>query len=72
MVVEGSENEWIRKMAQISERWPLAHFEIRGVNLEQIFLQMYGGDSPENRAGDRDGPGEECSGGPGRAGDSRP
>jgi ABC-type multidrug transport system ATPase subunit len=43
MVVEGSEDEWIRKMARISERWPLAHFEIRGVDLEQIFIQMYGG-----------------------------
>ncbi len=42
MVVEGSEDEWIRKMGQISARWPLAHFEIRGVNLEQIFLQLYG------------------------------
>ena len=43
MVVEGSEDEWIRKMAAISEKFSLAHFEIRGVNLEQIFLQMYGG-----------------------------
>ncbi len=43
MVVEGSEDEWIRKMARISERWPLSHLEILGVNLEQIFLQMYGG-----------------------------
>ncbi len=42
MDVEGSEDEWLRKMGQISERWPLAHFEIRGVNLEQIFLQLYG------------------------------
>lgn len=42
MLVEGSEDEWIRHMAMISSRWPLAHFEIRGVNLEQIFLQMYG------------------------------
>jgi ABC-type multidrug transport system ATPase subunit len=42
MTVEGSEDEWIRKMARISERWPLAHLEIRGANLEQIFLELYG------------------------------
>jgi ABC-2 type transport system ATP-binding protein len=42
MVVEGSEDQWIRNMARISERWPLVHFEIRGVTLEQIFIQMYG------------------------------
>jgi ABC-2 type transport system ATP-binding protein len=46
MVVEGSEDEWIRKMARISERWPLAHFEIRGANLEQIFMELYG--APES------------------------
>ena len=42
MTVEGSEDEWIRHMARISERWPLSHFEIRGANLEQIFLELYG------------------------------
>jgi ABC-2 type transport system ATP-binding protein len=42
MVVEGTEDAWIRNMARISERWPLSHLEIHGVNLEQIFLQMYG------------------------------
>ncbi len=43
LVAEGSEDEWIRKMARISARWPLAHLEIRGANLEQIFLELYGG-----------------------------
>ena len=42
MVVEGTEDEWIRKMARLSERWPLSHLEIRGANLEQIFLELYG------------------------------
>lgn len=42
MVVEGSEDEWIRKMAIVSERHPLSHLEILGVNLEQIFLHVYG------------------------------
>ncbi|MGH9602992.1 MAG: hypothetical protein ACRD24_11460, partial [Terriglobales bacterium] len=44
LVAEGSEDEWIRKMAQVSERWPLSHLEIRGANLEQIFLELYGGE----------------------------
>lgn len=43
LVAEGTEDEWIRKMAQVSERWPLTHLEIRGANLEQIFLELYGG-----------------------------
>ncbi len=46
MNVEGSEDEWIRHMARISERWPLSHFEIRGANLEQIFLELYGTPPP--------------------------
>ncbi len=44
LVAEGSEDEWIRKMAQVSARWPLSHLEIRGANLEQIFLELYGGE----------------------------
>jgi ABC-2 type transport system ATP-binding protein len=42
MVVEGTEDEWIRRMARISERWPLARFEIRGATLEEIFVELYG------------------------------
>jgi ABC-2 type transport system ATP-binding protein len=42
LVVEGAEDDWIRKMARISERWPPSHLEIRGVNLERIFLEIYG------------------------------
>ncbi|HSA92289.1 MAG TPA: ABC transporter ATP-binding protein [Terriglobales bacterium] len=51
MTVEGSEDEWIRKMARISERWPLAHLEIRGANLEQIFLELYGTRPAEQEEG---------------------
>jgi ABC-2 type transport system ATP-binding protein len=50
LVVEGSEDEWIRKMARISERWPLARFEIRGATLEQIFVELYGGDGARSAA----------------------
>ncbi len=47
MTVAGSEDEWIRHMARISERWPLAHLEMRGASLEQIFLELYGrGEEP--------------------------
>lgn len=61
LVVEGTEDEWIRKMARVSERWPLARFEIRGATLEEIFVQLYGeadgapgsGSGPEERAGQR-------------------
>jgi ABC-2 type transport system ATP-binding protein len=50
LVVEGSENEWIRKIAGLSERWPLAHFEIRGADLEQIFVELYGSRESEEVA----------------------
>lgn len=42
IVVSGTENEWIRRMADISERWPLSHLEISSASLEEIFLQLYG------------------------------
>jgi ABC-2 type transport system ATP-binding protein len=42
MTVEGREDEWIRQIAKISERWPLSHFEIRGASLEEIFIELYG------------------------------
>ncbi|MGH9465354.1 MAG: ATP-binding cassette domain-containing protein [Thermoanaerobaculia bacterium] len=42
LTVAGNEDEWIRHMARISERWPLAHLEMRGASLEQIFLELYG------------------------------
>jgi ABC-2 type transport system ATP-binding protein len=42
LAVEGSEDQWIRNMALISERWPIASLEIRGASLEQIFLDLYG------------------------------
>jgi ABC-2 type transport system ATP-binding protein len=41
LTVEGSEDEWIRKMARISESCRLSHLQIRGANLEQIFLELY-------------------------------
>jgi ABC-2 type transport system ATP-binding protein len=46
LVAEGTEDEWIRKMAGLSQRWPLSHLEIRGANLEQIFLELYGSEKP--------------------------
>jgi ABC-type multidrug transport system ATPase subunit len=50
LVVEGSEDEWIRKMARISERWTLSRFEIRGATLEEIFVDLYGAAEGEARA----------------------
>jgi ABC-type multidrug transport system ATPase subunit len=41
MMVEGTEDEWIRRIARISERWPLSRFEIRGASLEEIFVELY-------------------------------
>lgn len=46
MTVEGSEDEWIRKMARVSETCRLSHLQIRGANLEQIFLELYGTPPP--------------------------
>ena len=40
--VEGSEDQWIREMARISERYPLEHLEIRAADLEEIFFELYG------------------------------
>ncbi len=42
MTVAGNEDEWIQAMARLSERWPLAHLEMRGASLERIFLELYG------------------------------
>ncbi len=55
MVVEGTEDEWIRKMARISERWALARFEIRGATLEEIFVELYAGAGQDGSGRDRDG-----------------
>ncbi len=71
LVVEGTEDEWIRKMARVSERWPLARFEIRGATLEEIFVQLYGeadgapgsGPGPEERAGERGAARDTADGG---------
>lgn len=41
ITVEGSENQWIREMARISERHPLEHLEIRAADLEEIFFELY-------------------------------
>jgi ABC-2 type transport system ATP-binding protein len=58
LVVEGSEDEWIRKMARISERWTLSRFEIRGATLEEIFVELYGAAArEEDAAGDVEAPG---------------
>ena len=42
LTVEGSEDQWIREMARISERYPLEHLEIRAADLEEIFFELYG------------------------------
>jgi ABC-2 type transport system ATP-binding protein len=51
LAVEGSEDQWIRNMALISERWPIASLEIRGASLEQIFFDLYdaGSDTARER-----------------------
>ncbi len=49
MTVEGREDEWIRHMAKISERWPLSHFEIRGASLEEIFIELYSAEKNQDR-----------------------
>jgi ABC-2 type transport system ATP-binding protein len=41
LTVEGSEDQWIREMARISERYPLEHLEIRAADLEEIFFELY-------------------------------
>ena len=50
LVVEGSEDCWIREMARISERHPLEHLEIRAADLEEIFFDLYGHASTEKAA----------------------
>jgi len=42
LTVEGSEDQWIREMARISERYPFEHLEIRAADLEEIFFELYG------------------------------
>jgi ABC-type multidrug transport system ATPase subunit len=44
--VDGTEDEWLRRMAGISRRWPLAHLQIQGASLEQIFLELFEHPSP--------------------------
>ncbi len=51
ITVEGSEDQWIREMARISERHPLEHLEIRAADLEEIFFELYGDVALEARAG---------------------
>lgn len=48
--VEGSEDEWIRQMARVSEKYPLEHLEIRAADLEEIFFELYGETSAEAQA----------------------
>jgi ABC-2 type transport system ATP-binding protein len=50
ITVEGSEDQWIREMARISERHPLEHLEIRGADLEEIFFELYGDVAAEAHA----------------------
>jgi ABC-2 type transport system ATP-binding protein len=50
ITVEGSEDHWIREMARISERHPVAHLEIRGADLEEIFFELYGDVAAEAHA----------------------
>lgn len=49
--VEGSEDEWIRQMARVSEQYPLEHLEIRAADLEEIFFELYGETNAEAQAG---------------------
>lgn len=51
ITVEGSEDQWIREMARISERHPLEHLEIRAADLEEIFFELYGDVAAEAQAG---------------------
>jgi len=51
LTVEGSEDQWIREMARISERHPLEHLEIRAADLEEIFFELYGDAAEEAYAG---------------------
>ena len=50
ITVEGSEDQWIREMARISERHPLEHLEIRAADLEEIFFELYGDVAAEAHA----------------------
>lgn len=50
LTVEGSEDQWIREMARISEQHPLEHLEIRGADLEEIFFELYSDIAAEARA----------------------
>lgn len=50
ITVEGSENQWIREMARISERHALEHLEIRAADLEEIFFELYGDVAAEAHA----------------------
>ena len=50
ITVEGSEDQWIREMARISERHPLEHLEIRAADLEEIFFELYGDHAAEAHA----------------------
>ena len=50
ITVEGSEDQWIREMARISERHPLEHLEIRAADLEEIFFELYGHAAAEAHA----------------------
>ncbi|MGE0406278.1 MAG: ABC transporter ATP-binding protein [Candidatus Korobacteraceae bacterium] len=52
LVVEGSEDEWIRNMAMISQRWPISNLEFRGASLEQIFFDLYGHNGNETASGE--------------------
>lgn len=47
LTVEGAEDAWIREMATITERFPLEHLEIRAADLEDVFVELYGGAAPE-------------------------
>jgi ABC-2 type transport system ATP-binding protein len=51
LTVEGSEDQWIREMARISERHPLEHLEIRAADLEEIFFELYGDVAEEAMTG---------------------
>jgi len=46
LTVTGSENEWIARVAELAARHPLSRFELSGADLEQIFVEIYGGHSP--------------------------
>ncbi len=43
LTVAGDENEWIRRVADLASRHPLSRFELSAADLEDVFIEVYGG-----------------------------